>query len=171
MIFKSCREIFWRPYQNLLTFCPYISKMQTRVSARYRYREKKSEILTVGVCFIGKDDLIEANAEFHRIWREHFGASVKVATRVWLLMEDNKIVENESKVDMFIWALHFMKCYPTDNVGASRAGVGIRHYRTCVADFVNRISWLENAVVSKPLFEVVFIPHSNESLLFVLFLD
>ena len=106
--------------------------MQTRVSARCRYREKKSEILTVGVCFIGKDDLIEANAEFHRIWREHFGASVKVATRVWLLMEDNKIVENEAKVDMFIWALHFMKCYPTNNVGATRSGNIILHMLTTV---------------------------------------
>ena len=123
--------------------------MQTRASARCRYREKKKEILTAGVCFIGKDDLREAEPQFYKIWREHFGASLKVATQVWLLMEDNEIVEKGMQVQKFVWALHFLKCYPTDNVGAAKAGVGIKTYRHSVDDIINRISWLEFTVVRK----------------------
>ena len=133
--------------------------MQTRSSAARRQREadedgdasptKKAcqhEALTIigheGSKIIKKYNL--DTLEHDRVWRSTFGASRKVCAKLWQLLSNERC-----NVVHFLWALYYLKNYPTEDAACRfLGGVDRKVMSDAVWHHIQEIVDLESDIVS-----------------------
>jgi hypothetical protein len=84
--------------------------------------DKAIEFMLLGESLTGSPSM--------KSYRAHFGTVPIVVAIIWQLLIENHQV---SFLPMhFLWALHFLKCYPTTEVGASFCKVDPKTWRKWV---------------------------------------
>ena len=122
-----------------------IFQISTMLNNSNRSRKR---IIDCGLAIINMSVVDEDSTHFDRTWKSHFGVSVEVASKVWDLMIGEELVPKSATVRNLLWALHWLKCYPTESVGASKVGVCDRKWRDVTTDFLLHMSYLEERIVS-----------------------
>jgi hypothetical protein len=81
----------------------------------------------------------KSNSTNHRSFRSFFGVSADVCAELWKLLHPVNV--NGASPKHLLWALFFLKVYPTESIGASMVGhVDEKTYRKWVWIFVDKIS-------------------------------
>jgi len=78
---------------------------------------------------------------FNRAYHAHFGVSAEVSLQLWLLLVDAELLDNLLPKHL-LWALFFLKKYPTEHVGASRWNVTPKTFRKYIWKMIHTISQL-----------------------------
>ena len=115
----------------------------------------KSLIMEKGLAFIGQK-LNDGTDLFERRWRQHFGVSLDVSVVIWQLMQKNDLITHTTKVEHMLWALYFLKVYPYEGEGASKADCYEQKWRERTKAFIHAMSWLELEVVSYHILTLSF---------------
>ena len=108
---------------------------------------------------IGKDiqnrfgQSIGSNKSEDRRFRSYFGCGVEVAVEVWNALVNFAILPDEGQILHLLWALYFMKCYPTEETACAAAGghtgaIDPKTHRKYIWPFIEAIANLEPYVVS-----------------------
>ena len=81
-------------------------------------------------------------SQYDRRFRAHFGVSIDIALELYdeILCEfgDDCIVPKH-----FLWALYFLKAYPTESLAAAAVGVSEKTYRSAVRGAIDQLSKLK----------------------------
>lgn len=86
--------------------------------------------------------------------RAWIGCSATVAAKAWMLLEDAGAQESlgsGASIDRFLMAMMMLKSYPTEIVGASRAGCHEETFTHWAWAFIEELSYLEPTVVTMHL--------------------
>ena len=86
-----------------------------------------------------------------------FGCSGEVAVRLWTMLVQCLLLPHKGQILHLLWALFFMKCYPTEEpecaaAGGQRGAVDPKTLRKYIWPFIVAIADLESRVVSKVYF-------------------
>ena len=89
-----------------------------------------------------------------RRFRSFFGCSAEVAVTLWTTQAQCLLLPHEGQILHLLWALFFMKCYPTEEpacaaAGGQRGAVDPKTLRKYIWPFIVAIADLESHVVSK----------------------
>ena len=86
------------------------------------------------------------SANFDAKWRSIFGVSARVAAKAWRLLHVDDNMDNS--VTHLLWALYFLKTYPTGNMAEVFAKVDRGTFTSKAWNFIDHLSYLEADVVS-----------------------
>jgi hypothetical protein len=86
-------------------------------------------------------------------FRAFFGCSSEVAVRLWTMLVQCLLLPHKGQILHLLWALFFMKCYPTEEpacaaAGGQRGAVDPKTLRKYIWPFIVAIADLESHVVS-----------------------
>ena len=83
-------------------------------------------------------------------FRGYFGVSAEVAVQVWDMMGEHNCLPHDPKFLHFLWALAFMRLYPTNDkaLSTSLGGSDPKTIRKYIWPFINSIFELDGVVVS-----------------------
>ena len=92
------------------------------------------------------------SSEDHR-FRAFFGCSAEVAARLWAMLVECLLLPHQGQILHLLWALFFMKCYPTEEpacaaAGGQRGAVDPKTLRKYIWPFIVAIADLESHLVS-----------------------
>jgi hypothetical protein len=117
---------------------------------RQRYaRPSADDILRKGRFIMHDDPFKEsAPATEDRHFRALFGCPVDVALHLWLMLVDHDLVPSGATMKHFLWALLFLKVYPTDLPMCRMTKADPKTTRKWVDIILDSIACLEPIVVS-----------------------
>jgi hypothetical protein len=120
----------------------------TRGKARKHISCSANEFISFGL-EIMKRRLTRRTDVFQRRWKEMFGVTPEVCSKLWDLCDPYNAMPNAVKPVYLLWALAFLKQYNTESNSASAVGgPDEKTYRKWVWLFVDEISYQEARVVS-----------------------
>jgi len=101
-------------------------------------------------------------------FQSYFGCGEEVAVILWTMLDAYSLLPDGAQILHLLWALFFMKVYPTESIGCAAAGgrghaIDPKTFRNAIWPMIHAISDLEIYVVSK-LWLIVVIPLSGSNL-------
>ena len=82
---------------------------------------------------------------FNTRFRAHFGCSLATATEILLIIRRNKLPLRLN--NHLLWALHFLKAYPTERTAAPRFGTSETTWRVTTKQVVREVLACLNLVI------------------------
>ena len=115
-----------------------------------KFTPNPPQFMEAGFKLIGRNiNNIQSEKTRDRIFRANFGTSSKIASIVWkkIVMYSIAAFLLTAHHTHFLWALHFLKNYNSENVSASFAGVDEKTWRLWTWRMIIEIHNLHSRVV------------------------
>ena len=96
-----------------------------------------------GITVLGLDEKEVGEERLKRLYKSHFGCSLKVVYQVWNLLHSSTMLPTKGTPTHLYWTLSFLKMYETELNCVTRYGVHENTYRKWVKAFLLAIRSLD----------------------------